>query len=166
MREIQIKNLREYVELIPLLAKWHFQQWNDMTGASSENSYRELLSKHTTSQSLPTTLIALNSNILLGSVNIVKSDLDIRPELMPWIAQLYVAPEQRGKGIGSALVAAAIAQTENLGFNTLYLYTSGTLPAYYEPLGWTTRETLHYKGKDRVVMEIKLPVNKGNTADR
>jgi GNAT superfamily N-acetyltransferase len=159
MKDIQIKNLCEHTEQIPLLAKWHYRQWGDLTGASSQHDYQKLLSTHAFSQCIPMTLLALNGNRLLGSVNIVESDLDMRPELTPWLAQLYVAPEQRGRGIGSTLVRAAVARTTDLGFDALYLYTSGALPIFYESMGWTTRETVQYKGKDRTVMELKLPVN-------
>ena len=155
---MKIVNLNEHVEVIPLLAKWHFRQWGDLTGASSEDDYRNILSEHTSSQKVPMTLLALNCDVLLGSVNIVKSDLEIRPELTPWIAQLYVVPEQRSKGIGSTLASAAIARSADLGYDAIYLYTSGTLPSYYESIGWTTREIVHYKGKERIVMEIKMPV--------
>ncbi|MBT8339403.1 MAG: GNAT family N-acetyltransferase [Desulfatitalea sp.] len=143
-----------------MLAKWHYRQWGDLTGASNEDNYRDLLLKHTFSQSLPITLLSLNNGILLGSVNVVKLDLEIRPELTPWIAQLYVSEEQRGKGIGTALVETAVDRSSELGFDTLYLYTSGTLPSYYQSIGWTTRETLHFKEKDRTVMEFKVAVNK------
>lgn len=159
MKDIQIENLSEHKNLIPLLAKWHYRQWGDLTGASSEHDYQKILSTHICSQFIPMTLLAMNGNNLLGSVNIVESDLDIRPELTPWLAQLYVVPEQRDRGIGSTLVQAVFTQTADLGFDHLYLYTSGTLPLFYESMGWTIREIVQYKGKDRAVMEIKIPVN-------
>jgi GNAT superfamily N-acetyltransferase len=159
MKDIQIENLCEHTEQIPLLAKWHYRQWGDLTGASTENDYQKLLFSYTSSQCIPMTLLALYDNRPVGSANIVKSDLEIRPGLTPWLAQLYVIPEQRRRGIGSTLVRAAVAQAIDLGFDTLYLYTSGTLPFFYESMGWKTRETVQYKGKDRTVMEIKLPVN-------
>lgn len=159
MKDIQIKNLSEHIDMIPLLAKWHYQQWGDLTGASSKYDYQKLLYTHIHPQCIPMTLLAMNDNSLLGSVNIVESDLDIRPKFTPWLAQLYVAPEQRNKGIGSHLVQEAFTQTADLGFDHLYLYTSGTLPYFYESMGWKTREVVQYKGKDRTVMEIKIPIN-------
>lgn len=159
MKDIQIENLSEHTDLIPLLALWHYQQWGDLTGASNENDYQKLLFSYTSSQRIPMTLLALYDNRPVGSVNIVKSDLEIRPELTPWLAQLYVVPEKRSRGIGSTLVRVAIGRTTELGFEVLYLYTSGTLPIFYESMGWTTREVVQYKGKNRTIMEIKIPVN-------
>jgi GNAT superfamily N-acetyltransferase len=154
---MQIENLSSHRDLIPLLAQWHYRQWGDLTGAQTEAGYRSLLSRRGTIEKLPLTLIAIDRGRLLGSVNIVACDMDIRPKLTPWLAQLYVHPPERRRGVGSALVREAVAQGREIGFDRLYLYTSGTLPSFYERIGWATREAVLYKGKDRTVMEIRLP---------
>jgi predicted N-acetyltransferase YhbS len=82
--------------------------------------------------------------------------MDVRSELKPWLAQLYVDSREKGRGIGSALVHAAVERTRKLGFGCLYLYTSGTLPSFYERIGWIRRENVYYKDKDRTVMEMRL----------
>ncbi len=156
MNDIKIEDLSARIDLIPLLARWHFKQWGDLTGASTESDYKALLSRNASTRNLPLTLIAVSHERLLGSVNIVDCDMYIRCGLKPWLAQLYVAAPERGRGIGSALVHAAVERSRKLGFGCLYLYTSETLPSFYECLGWTRRETVHYKGKDRIVMEMRL----------
>jgi len=156
MNDIQMEDLSEHIDFIPLLTEWHFKQWGDMTGALTESGYESLLFTHVSTQEIPLTLVAVENDKLLGSVNIVECDMSARSELRPWLAQLYVHPRERGRCIGPALVQAAVARTRKLGFDYLYLYTSGTLPSFYERIGWTRRETVHYKGKDRTVMEMKL----------
>ncbi len=156
MNDIEIEDLSTRIDLISLLARWHYKQWGDLTGASTESDYKALLFGNASTRGLPLTLIAMSRDRLLGSVNIVDCDMDIRSELKPWLAQLYVDSPERGRGIGSALVHAAVERSRKLGFGFLYLYTSGTLPAFYERIGWTRRETVHYKEKDRTVMEISL----------
>ena len=59
-------------------------------------------------------------------------------------------------GCGNALVDASVAYAAELGFRRLYLYTSGTLPAYYASLGWKPIEALDYLGKMRTVMAFDL----------
>jgi len=113
-------------------------------------------SRNAFTRNLPLTLIAAGGKRLLGSVNIVDCDMAIRSELKPWLAQLYVAVLERNRGIGSILVHAAIERSRKLGFRRLYLYTSGTLPVFYECIGWTRRQTVHYKDKARIVMEMRL----------
>jgi predicted N-acetyltransferase YhbS len=156
MTDAKIQDLSARIDLIPLLARWHFKQWGDLTGASTESDYKALLSRNVSTRKLPLTLIAVNHDRLLGSVNIVECDMDVRSDLKPWLAQLYVADQDRGVGVGSTLVHAAVARSRKLGFAYFYLYTSGTLPSFYERIGWTAREMVYYKGKDRTVMEMRL----------
>ncbi len=153
---MKFEDLSARIDLIPLLARWHFEQWGYLTGASTESDYEALLFRNASTRNLPLTLIAVNHDRLLGSVNIVNCDMDIRSELKPWLAQLYVDLPERGRGIGTALVYAAVERSRKLGFGCLYLYTSGTLPAFYERIGWTRRENVYYKDKDRTVMEMRL----------
>lgn len=155
MHDVEIIDLSARIDVIPLLARWHFKQWGDLTGASSESDYQALLSRNASARGLPLTLIAVSNNRLLGSVNIVDCDMDIRSELKPWLAQLYVDPKERGRGIGATLVQAAVERSRKLGFGCLYLYTSGTLPFFYERMGWTRRETVYYKNKHRTVMDMR-----------
>ncbi len=153
---IKIQDLSSQIDVIPLLAQWHFKQWGDLTGASTESDYEALLFRNVSTRNLPLTLIAVSGKRLLGSVNIVDCDMAIRSELKPWLAQLYVALPERHRGTGSMLVHAAIERSRKLGFRRLYLYTSGTLPVFYERIGWTRRETVNYKDKARIVMEMRL----------
>jgi GNAT superfamily N-acetyltransferase len=84
--------------------------------------------------------------------------MDTRCDLSPWLAQVYVAPEFRGCGIGSALVRAVACEAASLGVHRLYLYTGRNRESFYAKLGWTVREYVEYKGRERVIMETGLAV--------
>lgn len=94
--------------------------------------------------------------MFVGSVNLLASEMTIRPSLSPWMAQLFVPGTERSRGIGSALIDAAVARTAELGYRRLYLYTSGTLPGYYASRRWQLVEELEYLGKMRTVMAFDL----------
>ena len=85
MNDIRIEDLSRHVNLIPFLARLHFEQWGDLTGASNEADYEALLARHAAALELPVTLVALSHDRLLGSTNIINCDMDIRPELTPWM---------------------------------------------------------------------------------
>jgi N-acetylglutamate synthase-like GNAT family acetyltransferase len=61
--------------------------------------------------------------------------------------------------MGSKLVLAAVRRIHEMGFNNLYLYTSGTLPSFYERMGWEKREVTYYKGKERTIQVCVLYSN-------
>jgi predicted N-acetyltransferase YhbS len=100
--------------------------------------------------------VAVARGELVGSVSILRSDMRTRPALTPWLAQLFVVPTARRSGVGATLVRAAIDHGRRCGYDTLYLYTSGTLPRYYAGLGWRERERVEYLGGERVIMEYSL----------
>ncbi|MBI4532153.1 MAG: GNAT family N-acetyltransferase [Candidatus Latescibacteria bacterium] len=143
-------------DFIRTIAQWQFDQWHDLTGFSTVEGYIAFLEQCVEGTTIPYVLVAHSDNQLLGSVNLVACDMTIRPELTPWLAQLFVSPDHRGQGIGTALVHAAIERMRDEEFEWLYLYTSGTLPHYYERLGFTVRERVNYLGKERAVMEYPL----------
>jgi N-acetylglutamate synthase-like GNAT family acetyltransferase len=88
----------------------------------------------------------------LGSVNVLMNEMPIRPQLTPWMGQLFVAESQRSRGIAAALVDAAAGYVEQLGYHQLFLFTSGTLPHYYRSRGWIDVEDVTYLGKVRTIM--------------
>jgi predicted N-acetyltransferase YhbS len=55
-----------------------------------------------------------------------------------WVGLIFVAPEQRGKGLGAALTAAAIDVLETAGCRTLLLVATEMGRPVYERLGFRT----------------------------
>jgi GNAT superfamily N-acetyltransferase len=90
---------------------------------------------------------------------LVANDMDTRKELTPWLAGVYVAPEHRRQGIGSALVARAVDCAERLGVPRLYLYTPGA-ERMYSRLGWSPMERVKYRGSDVLIMHRDLSPKK------
>lgn len=108
------------------------------------------LQKHGKAQ-VPTTVIALSGNCLLGSASLIAHDMDTHPELSPWLASVYVAPEHRKRGIGRTLVQRIVAEAASLGLDSLYLFTPDK-ERFYTHLGWTVLERTMYRGYAQVVM--------------
>jgi len=82
--------------------------------------------------------------------------MEIRPELTPWLADLYVAPIHRRHGVGSALVRRIVQEAARLKVQVAYLFTtSRENEILYANLGWSVRERVEYLGKLRVIMETQ-----------
>ena len=123
-----------------------------MTGYRSAVDYECFLRRAAISSALPAVLIAMRNDDFIGSVNLLENEMPIRPELSPWMGQLFVIDGERDRGVGRILVDAAIAHAATLGYRRLHLFTSGTLPQFYNSLGWKPLETIEYLGKLRSVM--------------
>jgi GNAT superfamily N-acetyltransferase len=156
-----ITDLAEHPGRIAALAAWHFDYWGPLTGADTLDGYRALLTSAAQSRTVPSVLIAVDGDQLLGSANLVVCDLPVRPTLTPWLAQLFVEPTQQRHGIGAALVRAVLGRAAECGHDRAYLFTSGTLPEYYARLGWRTLERVRYLGAERTVMDYALRRSSG-----
>ena len=101
---------------------------------------------------MPTTLVAVSEHGgLLGSVSLVHDDLPGYEHLTPWLASLYVKPEARGRGVGSRLVSAALAEAHRLGIRRLYLFTPEH-EDYYSRRGWSYLERASAAGHPVTIM--------------
>jgi len=151
-----IGDLGDCLAWLPLLARWHYDQWGPLTGTNSFDEYVTLLTEGAASRTVPSILVAVSDGELLGSANLVRSDLPLRPEMTPWLAQLFVEPGRRRDGVGAALVHAVLQRARQCGYRRVYLYTSGTLPQYYSRTGWRIVERLEYLGRERTVMSYDI----------
>jgi predicted N-acetyltransferase YhbS len=151
-----IADLGDELVWLPMLARWHYDQWGPLTGASSCEDHVGRLTEAAASRAVPSVLVAVSRGELLGSVSLLACDLPARPELTPWLAQLFVEPTRRSVGLGAAFVRAALQRAGHCGHRRVDLYTSGTLPDYYGRLGWRVVERLDYLERPRTVMVYDL----------
>lgn len=80
------------------------------------------------------------------------------------ILTLAVAPATRGRGLGRALLEAAIAKAQALGAAALFLEVGADNPhalALYAGLGFAQvgMRKGYYTGKDALVLRLPLPAN-------
>jgi len=137
-----------------MIAQWHWDEWGHVDPNGSLESWIAGLERRTNRDSIPTTLVALTGDALAGSVTLVEHDMDTRDDLSPWLAGLFVQPDFRHQGIGSALTIAAKEKADSLGVPVLYLYTRSA-QRLYERLGWTAVGTEHYEGRNVTIMQIE-----------
>jgi GNAT superfamily N-acetyltransferase len=156
--DIQIDYLAGKPKIIPLLAKWHHQQWGHLVGASTLAQRKARLKYHLQRKAIPTTFVAWHYDKPVGSASLVANDMAILPEWIPWLANVYVLPEYRRQGIGARLVQRVAAEALDLGYPRLYLYTPDQMH-FYETMGWLTSHLRHYRGAEMTVMMRDLIVN-------
>ncbi len=154
---MKLAYLIDHPEFFPLVAQWNWDEWHTLLVERSATEFEEWLRTNVRRNAIPTTLLALEEGQPIGTVSVLDLDLELSDDLSPWLASLYVAPAHRGKGLGRALVQAAIDEASHLGFRKLYLYTPGQ-EEFYTALGWKRVETIRYRSRSITIMRRSLLV--------
>jgi GNAT superfamily N-acetyltransferase len=151
---MKIIDLRQDPQHLNTLAQWHHDQWAYLHPGGSLAGRIEKMAAYLGDTFIPTIFIAKNPDIL-GSAAIVAHDMDTRPDLTPWLASVYVAPEHRKKGVGAELVRHVMREARQAGIKTFYLFTPDQ-EHFYQKLGWRTLRKESYHGHDVTVMQVVL----------
>jgi GNAT superfamily N-acetyltransferase len=96
-------------------------------------------------------LVAKADGEPIGTCLLVEHELEPNHDVSPWLAGLFVVPEQRRKGAGAVLVRAIEDQARQRGFSRLHLYTRDAA-GFYAKLGWSVHERTHWKGVETAFM--------------
>ncbi len=117
------------------LCDWSYNWW----GIQNNDSYDEVKSilEHSlcTGDRLPQTYIALINDEVVGMYQFAMADdLYCRPDLYPWLINVYVDKNYRGKGICKEMMNTVPANAKKLGIKELYLYTKHI--GLYEKYDW------------------------------
>jgi GNAT superfamily N-acetyltransferase len=149
---MKVKHLAEHPDVIPTLAAWVYDQWGHWMSSDTtpETLCREFERRMVQGQ-IPETFVAVEDDVPVGTASLVAHDLAERMDLSPWLAAVYVVPDSRNRGIGSALVRAVMDEALALGVEELYLFTPDKM-SFYSRLGWEVLEHREHRGTDVRVM--------------
>lgn len=145
-----IRPLQENPAAVPVLAAWFKAEWPDFFAALrveeiADTRFRPAL----TAGPLPVVLIAEEGGELCGTVALRAESSGKRKDLGPWASGVYVPPAFRGRGLGRALLEAAVAEAGRLGFEEVYGATDRIRDLLLE-LGWELVGTDEYAGGEAV----------------
>src|SRR6266404_868520 len=128
--------LADRLEFLPTLAEWHHEEWGYIRPGDTVQARQERLEEECGHLQIPTTVVAIEKEELLGSVMLLESDMKTHKELSPWLASLFVVAQRRREGIRAALVRRLISEARNLRVKRLFLYTPSE-ERFYRRLGWS-----------------------------
>ncbi|MHC4065329.1 MAG: GNAT family N-acetyltransferase [Planctomycetota bacterium] len=152
---MQIEYLADHLPLLPIVAKWHHEEWDRSRPDATVEERIARLQQWCGRRCIGTTFIALVGDAPVGCASLVAHDMRTQMELTPWLGGVYVAPDHRRQGIGSALVTRAVDEARKLSVERLYLYTADQ-ERFYARLGWSVVEQCQYRGQGVVVMTLQL----------
>jgi N-acetylglutamate synthase-like GNAT family acetyltransferase len=129
---MEILNLQDRSEIIEAGIDYFWKCWGN------EENYKFyedcILNASKSSKTLPRFYVMIKGGNIIGSYALLTNDLISRQDLMPWLACLFVNPDERGKGYSSELLSHGLMETAKLGFKELFL--NSELINFYEKKGW------------------------------
>ena len=152
---MNIVNLSAKTDMIDTLATWHYGEWGDLYPGETLESFKTELYASLSPEPVPATFIAIDNGVLLGSISVLHKDMDIDAPWTPWLANLYVNPDYRQRGIGKQLIQYLLEYCTAHAINQLYLFTPASR-TYYESLGWKVLKSLRYHGQEVDIMHRAL----------
>ena len=155
--DIRIDYLANHPAVADGLAKISWTEWRSIYEARRD-TFADVLKacrERMNIDHLPLALVAFDGDKLVGTVSLKPQDLEVRPELTPWLGGLFVAPEWRHRGVASLLLKRAVEEARRLKLAKLYLWTSSA-EGLYRKLDWQPVERLDYCGRRIVVMRSDL----------
>ncbi len=130
--EVQLVELQQRPDWLPVLAQWHQREWPDKgTYANRLAAFRQYLGP----RKLPVTLVLAVEQQPVGNISLLQYHGSTSSLSSFWVANVYVVPQRRGSGFGRLLVRAIEAVARRHQIPQLYLYTTDKC-AFYRRLGW------------------------------
>jgi GNAT superfamily N-acetyltransferase len=136
---MDIVPLQQRPDAIPTCARWAFDTWGSPSAADAQAA-AQLWRQELAMPGLPLRWVAVDGGTVLGMAALLADDLPARPDLSPWLGDLFTAPAARGRGVASALVRRVEAEAAALGQRRLHLFTEDAA-GLYARLGWTVLGT-------------------------
>lgn len=154
---MKIDFLGKHLDLLPELAKLHFDEWKHLSPDKTLEDRVVKLRQMAESTDVPFMVVATENNQLIGSSALVIEDMKTRKDLSPWLASVFVKPQFRKNGIATTLVRHIENEATKRGIRELFLYTEHARTLYTK-LGWTELEQCQYQGVQVAIMSKHFTV--------
>lgn len=128
----QMTNLSE--DQLSMVAEWMYQWWGEKEGYSYE-AVKCYVQNGLQVKRLPQTYGMYLNDRLIGVYQFRLDDLFVRPDLYPWLANVYLDPAYRNAGYGKLLMESIRNNAQRcLPYDEVFLFTKHT--GLYEKYGW------------------------------
>lgn len=141
MTNLSIVQLRDHPDALDSVAQWIDQEWGRFSGRSHRET-RERFSREFATNGLPTSCVAIDAGVAVGVATLREHDsVKWDEHSTPWICNVYVRDEARGKGVGGRLCRALEIVAAELGYSRVHLATVMSADSLYHRLGYVRYRT-------------------------
>ncbi len=150
---VSIVTISERPELAVLVAEWRVRAFFTQPGGYTVGEMTTLILKPPGTPNR--TFVLFDGDQAVGTAGLMRSDLESRPDLTPWLGGLYVEPAFRGRGHATTLVRQVEDAARAVSVPTLWLYTLSA-DGLYLRLGWQHAGMEQEHGRNVVLMRRDL----------
>ena len=157
---IEFKQLIDIDEnILDIITKWNYEWWGESLNCNYEK-VKCFLKYSMQKERIPQTYGLFLDDEIIGMCQFLYEDLDVRPDIYPWLANVYIDEKYRNKGYGRILIDNATKVAHNvIKFNELFLYTKHI--GLYEKFGWKYIGDIDtFKDESRIERLYKLDIKK------
>jgi len=153
---VTIVPLAERPQVIPVLERWFVSEWAPWYGPTGPGDAVRDLTACLNRDELPMAWVALDeTGSPIGTAALRMDSVGSETGLGPWLAALLVDEGYRGRGVGTALIAAVEDGAAGLGYPSLYVSTD-TAMSLVEHRGWRAVGTTETLRGDATIYSKKL----------
>jgi len=139
---MQTLSIRQIIDpkdpCLPLLCQWLMDWWGHEEGFTKEKM-ASYIGHSLCKERIPQTFVLYLGDTPIGMYQFSMTDIDVRPDLYPWLINVFILPEHRGKGYFHTIMASVTEQAAALGLKELYLFTRHE--GLYERFGFVLKDT-------------------------
>lgn len=121
--------------VLETVCKWIFQWWEE-NDAVEQEKIRATYKRSVFEDRIPQTYVAYYDGVPVGTFQLAMADnnASVRPDVYPWLKNVYVIPEFRSRGCAGKMMEYAVEKINKLGQKKFFLFTH--LVGFYEQFGW------------------------------
>jgi len=151
---VRVEDLADHLDLVPVVAAWHWREWRAEEPPAAEAKFLAILAARTRRNEVPFTLLAFLGDEVVGSISVCWDDTDAEfADEGPWLSGMFVVGAARDLGIGRQLLEAAEARAVALGHDELWAHT-GEAERFYVRCGWEVVRPKEPLVRDAVVRRV------------
>lgn len=156
-KALRIDYLAQHPEFIPSLAQEILDHYRYILRDETIEGRLAKLRSHMRTDGLPLGLVASSEGELLGMGALREHDLPGHEEFTPWLGGMFVRPQHRRHGVGTALCTSLEEKAWLMGFPVLYLFTLDQ-QRLYARLGWQHLQASSWLGHPVDIMFKRRPI--------
>lgn len=118
----------------------HYNYWVNFNPKMIKDNTVYKFSELYTKDELPFGIVLIDdSDNIVGFCVFKIENLKKYPEIFPWLSDVMILEEYRGKGYGKLLLSNGQKILKELGYDTIYVWTDQA-PDFYKKLGFTYKQ--------------------------